>query len=257
MIEVIKNFSLTDLLDIIIITIISYRLFLLFKGTKTLYMFFGVIVLLLASFIANTFELRTTSWLLNGFSSYLFIILIIIFQPELRKALTILGEPKIKTAVSNKNLELENYLEEIIKAVTVLANRQIGALIVIERDTVLLDFVQAGIKIDSIISRDILLSIFIPYSPLHDGAVIITDSKIAYAGTILPLTKKENIDKRFGTRHRAAIGITEETDAVCIVVSEERGTISVSVGGKISTELDVEMLRQTLLSLISKRKVIK
>ena len=141
------------------------------------------------------------------------------------------------------------YLEEIIRAVTVLANRQIGALIVIERYTDLSEFIQAGTKLDAVISRDILISLFIPYSPLHDGAVIISDNRITYAGSILPLTKKDNLDKRFGTRHRAAIGITEDTDAICIFSY----TISVAYGGKITAGLDIDMLRDTLITLISNK----
>jgi uncharacterized protein (TIGR00159 family) len=246
--EIFKSFGVVDLVDIIIITFITYRLFLLFKGTKALYMFFGILFLLLASFISNMFHLKTTSWLLNGFTSYLFLILIIVFQPELRKALALLGEPRLKSG--SKIVGLEVYLEEIIRAVTVLANRQIGALIVIEKNTNLSDFVQAGTILDAVISRDLLISLFIPYSPLHDGAVIISNNKIVFAGAILPLTKKENLDKRFGTRHRAAIGITEETDAICIVVSEERGTISITNGGKITSDLDIDLLRDTLLALI-------
>ena len=178
----------------------------------------------------------------------MFLILIIVFQPELRKALALLGEPRLKSG--SKIVGLEVYLEEIIRAVTVLANRQIGALIVIEKNTNLSDFVQAGTILDAVISRDLLISLFIPYSPLHDGAVIISNNKIVFAGAILPLTKKENLDKRFGTRHRAAIGITEETDAICIVVSEERGTISITNGGKITSDLDIDLLRDTLLALI-------
>jgi uncharacterized protein (TIGR00159 family) len=248
MIGLFKSFGIIDLIDVVIITYISYRLFLLFKGTKALYMFFGVLLLLVASFIANLFHLKVTGWLLGGFTSYLFLILIILFQPELRKALAILGEPRIKGG--SKNASLAGYLDEIIRAVIVLANRQIGALIVIEGSTDLSDYIQAGTKLDSLITRDLLISIFIPYSPLHDGAVIISNNKIAAAGAILPLTKKENLDKRFGTRHRAAIGITEETDAICIVVSEERGSISIAYSGKITTDLDIDMLKETLLNLI-------
>jgi uncharacterized protein (TIGR00159 family) len=181
----------------------------------------------------------------------LFLILIIVFQPELRKALALLGEPRLKGG--SKIAGLEAYLDEIIRAVIVLANRQIGALIVIERNTDLTEFIQAGTKLDSLISRDILISLFIPYSPLHDGAVIISNNKITYAGTILPLTKKENLDKRFGTRHRAAIGITEETDAICIVVSEERGSISIAYSGRITTDLDIDTLKDTLGGLISSK----
>jgi len=246
MLRIISAISLIDVIDILIITTISYRLFLLFKGTKAVYMFFGIILLLFASYFVHSFDLKTTDWLLDNFTASIFLILIIVFQPEIRKALAVIGGPRIMGKNFSKVVETEDYLEEIIKAVAVLANRQIGALIVIENKTELNDHVQAGIQIDSIVSRDVLLSIFIPYSPLHDGAVIISAGKIAYAGTILPLTKKEELDKIFGTRHRAAVGITEETDAICIVVSEERGTISVASNGELNSGLDTEKLRQIL-----------
>ncbi|MDY6821756.1 MAG: diadenylate cyclase CdaA, partial [Deferribacterota bacterium] len=197
---------------------------------------------------SNMLKLTTTSWLLDSFTSYLFLILIIVFQPEFRRVLAALGEPRIRG--NNKSTEMASYLDEIIKAVIVLANRQIGALIVIERNNKLDEYIQAGTKLDAVVSRDILISIFIPYSPLHDGAVIVSNNKILYAASILPLTKIENLDRRFGTRHRAAIGITEETDAVCIVVSEERGSISISRGGKITTDLDIDTIRDTLNLLI-------
>ena len=143
---------------------------------------------------------------------------------------------------------------QLVRTATILANRQLGALIIIQRNTDIAHYVTLGQKIDSIVSKDLLLSIFIPYSPLHDGAVLLEGSRLTYAGCILPLTKREDIAQQYGTRHRAAIGITEETDAVVIVVSEERGEISVTEGGNIIPNLDANALRETLSKLIKINK---
>ncbi|BAI80501.1 conserved hypothetical protein [Deferribacter desulfuricans SSM1] len=247
MLEIIKDFSLIDLIDITIISFVIYRLLLLIKGTRAFNMFFGIVFLLLFSFISKFLGLKATSWMLSNFSGYLFLTIIILFQPEIRRALAALGETGIFGNFAQRRVAV---VDEIVKACTILANRQIGALIVIERNTDLSHYVQSMQKVDSLVTKEILLSIFIPYSPLHDGAVIIKEDRIVYAGAILPLTKRVDLDKAFGTRHRAAIGITEETDAVSIVVSEERGTIAVSANGRISTELDAEMLKNTLVSLL-------
>lgn len=238
--------SIIDILDIAIISYIIYRLLLLIKGTRAFYMLFGIIFLIFMSFIAKYLGLKTTSWVLSNFSGYLFLTIIILFQPEIRRALAFIGETKIFGYTSE---DITQTIDEIVKAATVLANRQIGALIVMQRDTELTHYIQAGTKLDSNVSKDLLISLFIPYSPLHDGAVIISGGKINYAGSILPLTKHENIDRKFGTRHRAALGISEETDAVSIVVSEERGTIAVAFKGNITSELDADMLRDTLYNI--------
>ena len=247
MLELIKNFSLIDLIDITIISFVIYRLLLLIKGTRAFYMFFGIIFLVVFSFIARFIGLKTTNWVLNNFSGYLFLTIIILFQPEIRRALAVIGETGIFGNFAERKALI---VDEIVKACTILANRQIGALIVIERKTDLEHYVQNLQKVDSVVTKELLLSIFIPYSPLHDGAVVIKDNRIMYAGAILPLTTRVDLDKSFGTRHRAAIGITEETDAISIVVSEERGTIAVAVNGRISTELDAEMLKNTLQTLL-------
>ncbi len=238
--------SLIDIIDIAIISYIIYRLLLLIKGTRAFYMVFGIIILIFVSFVSQYLGLKTTSWVLSNFSGYLFLTIIILFQPEIRRALAFIGETKM---FGTSGEDISYTIDELVKAATILANRQIGALIVMQRDTELSHYIQAGTKLDSNVCKDLLISIFIPYSPLHDGAVIISEGKIKYAGSILPLTKHENIDRKFGTRHRAALGITEETDSVSIVVSEERGTISVAFKGNITSELDADMLRDTLYNI--------
>lgn len=252
MIDVLMDFvtSLTvyDLIDILIISFIVYRLLLLIKGTRALYMLVSILMLLVFSAISKFIGLRTTGWVLDNFSGYLFLTIIILFQPEIRRALASFGESKF-FGVSSELSSVE--LDEIIKAAIILANRQIGALIVLQRGTDITHYVQIGTRVDSVVTRDLLMSIFIPYSPMHDGAVIVSDGRLKYAGCILPLTKREDLNRSLGTRHRAAIGITEETDAVAIVVSEEKGSMSVAAGGNLTTELDAEMLRQTLGHLFS------
>ena len=240
---VVSSLSIFDLVDVAIITLIIFKLLQMIRGTRTIQMIVSVVIILVLLTVSKTIGLRATTWLLSNFTGYLLIILVVIFQPELRRALMTLSESnffKVDKKVTNK------MLEEIVRAVTILANRQIGALIVIQRKTELVPVVTVGQLLDSEISRDLLISIFIPYSPLHDGAVLINGSRLSYAGCILPLTKREDIPQNFGTRHRAAIGITEETDAVVVVVSEERGSIAVAYGGRISTELDTEELQENL-----------
>ncbi len=249
--NVFSSLTIYDAIDVAIISFATYKILQLMRGSRTIYMVVSIVSLLLLLVVSKIVGLRTTSWILSNFTGYFFIMIIILFQPELRRALVALGETRFfgvnKTTTSKM-------MDEIIRAVTILANRQIGALVVLQRRIDLAPMITIGQTLDSEISRDLLISIFIPYSPLHDGAVVINGSRLAYAGCILPLTKREDINKQFGTRHRAAIGITEETDAVVVVVSEERGTISVVSGGVISTELDTESLQETLENLLTPDK---
>lgn len=245
-------FSYKDIIDIALISYVLYRLLLLIKGTRALYMLLSVFILLIILGISDFLGLRVTSWVLNNAAGYLFIMLVVIFQPEIRRALAFIGESNFfergSTSLNSK------VVDELVRSATILANRQLGALIIIQRNTKLIHYVQVGQKIDSLVSKDLLLSIFIPYSPLHDGAVLLEGSRLTYAGCILPLTKRDDISQVYGTRHRAAIGITEETDAIAIVVSEERGAIAVAMNGSITSELDASMLEETLKSIFNMKK---
>jgi diadenylate cyclase len=185
-------------------------------------------------------------WLLGTFLSSIFLLVIIVFQDDIRRALIQVGQTpfiKAKTLYSQS-------IEEIVKAVTALAEKKIGALIVIERTTGLGEFIESGTPLDAKVTRDLLYAIFQHDSPLHDGAVIIREGRIAVAGAILPLSTNPNISRRLGTRHRAAIGISEVSDAVAIVVSEETGSISVALGGKITRNIQPNALRQLLLNIL-------
>jgi len=252
MFELIKTLTIVDVIDIAIIGFVIYNILLLIKGTRALPMLVGIILLVFVSFAAKYLGLKTTSWVLNNFTGYLFIIIVVLFQQEIRRALAFIGETKVFGSSAKAKTFI---LDEIVKAATILANRQIGALIVLQRDTDLEHFLDdTGQRLDCQISREILISIFIPYSPLHDGAVIISDGKISTAGSILPLTRQLDLGKNYGTRHRAAVGVTEETDAISIAVSEEKGSITVAQNGVLSEELDADNLRDLLEDIFGAKK---
>jgi uncharacterized protein (TIGR00159 family) len=249
--NIIFSITVVDFLDMAIMAFIVYKVLQMMRGTRVFYMVIPIVGVIIMMPITQIFGLRTTNWMLSNFTGYLLVMIVILFQPELRRALLVLGEARFFRPSSNSAYKM---VEEVVRTVTILANRQIGALIVFQRKIDLTDTVTLGQKIDGEASRDLLLSIFIPYSPLHDGAVIINGSRLSYAACILPLTKREDISKSFGTRHRAAFGITEETDAVAVVVSEERGIISMVVGSIISTEMDAEALKTSLIEALGVKK---
>jgi diadenylate cyclase len=238
-----------DLLDILIVSIIVYRLLLFIKGTKAAQMLIGLGLLLGASLLSRYLELYTLDWLIQSFWSQAVIALIIVFQPEIRRALAQMGEAQfLQTFTSAEELKS---LEEIVRAAVALANRKIGALMVIERDTSLKDFVEIGTPLDAKVSKELLISIFHPASPIHDGAVVIRGNRVVAAGFFLPIPLSPEVSKAMGTRHRAGLGLAEETDAVVIVVSEETGMISLAVGGKLETNLDMARLRNALTDLFT------
>jgi diadenylate cyclase len=238
-----------DVLDILLVSIIVYRLLLFIKGTKAAQMLIGLGLLLGASLLSRYLELYTLDWLIQSFWSQAVIALIIVFQPEIRRALAQMGEAQfLQTFTSAEELKS---LEEIVRAAVALANRKIGALMVIERDTSLKDFVEIGTPLDAKVSKELLISIFHPASPIHDGAVVIKGNRVVAAGCFLPITFSPEVSKAMGTRHRAGLGLAEETDAVVIVVSEETGMISLAVGGKLETNLDMARLRNVLTDLFT------
>ena len=252
MIEFFKQLRWQDLVDVILISIIIYRLLLLVKGTKAAHMLMGLGVLVLASFLSRYFELYTMDWLIQSFWAQIVLAVIILFQPEIRRALAQMGETKFLHTLTSAE-ELKS-LDEIVKATIALANRKIGALITIERDTILKDFVEMGTPLDAKVTKEIILSIFHPTSPIHDGALVIKGNRIVAAGCFLPITMGPDISKSFGTRHRAGLGLSEETDAVIIVVSEETGDISMAMDGKLETHFDIGTLRDVLTDLFTTKK---
>ena len=216
MIDTLMHIGWRDALDIALVAAILYRLLLIIRGTKAAQMLIGLAVLLVASIVAKMVPLYTLDWLLHGFLGYIIIAMIVIFQPEIRRALAHMGQTSFLQAFASAE-ELKG-LEEIVKAVISLADRKIGGLIVIERETRLQDFVELGTQLDAKVSRELLMSIFHPTSPIHDGAVVIRGNRVVAAGCFLPLALAGNLSSTMGTRHRAALGITEETDAVVLIV---------------------------------------
>lgn len=237
-----------DLLDVAIVAFIVYRVLLLIRGTRAMQMLTGLGILGIAFFVSSTLELFTTHWVLSYFFDYLILIVIVLFQDDLRRALTNVGKnPFFSTASAEEELEM---IDEIARAATRLAKERIGGLIVIERETGLKNFIDTGSKLDSRVKSELLYSIFIPSSPIHDGAAIVTGGRIAAAGCFLPLSKDPNIDKRYGTRHRAALGLTEDSDAIVILISEEAGEAHLVKNGKITTNLNEQEIVQSLAALL-------
>jgi diadenylate cyclase len=245
------RFRWQDALDIVLVTIILYKMMMIVKGTIAARMLAGVAVLLLTLLIANTMQLYTIGWIIQSFWTQVVIAIIILFQPEIRKALAQMGESSFLQGFTSAE-ELK-CLDEIVKASVALSNRKIGALIVIERSVSLKEYVEIGSQLDAKASRDLLLSIFHPSSPIHDGAVVIRGNRILAAGCFLPIRLGSAVNKAYGTRHRAGIAISEETDAAAIIVSEETGTISLSIDGKIHAPLDMARLRETLTGLFTEQ----
>ncbi len=256
--ELLASFSwreaLTAGIDILIVYYVVYRALLLIKGTRAAQMLIGLVLVGAGFFAAKLLELTTLTWLLDNLINYSIIFFIVIFQHDIRRGLMRVGANLFATG---RHYEQTEVFEEIIKAAERLAHARIGALIVLERDADLTDYLnEAGEDIEAKTTEDLLVALFLPDSEnkLHDGAVIIKNLRIARAGAVLPLSGNAKLDKALGTRHRAAIGVTEETDAVVVVVSEERGTISLCFGGNIARDLDGATLRKALLGLFQKEK---
>lgn len=245
-IDVFRSIQLKDLIDILVVAFLIYKILLLLQGTKALQMLAGLAVIILLYFFSGILELLTLNWILDTFMSSLLILIIIVFQDDIRKALAKIGT----VPIARIQTEYSFGIEEVVKAVSKLAEKKVGALIVFEREISLKDYLEGAVLIDAKVSEELLISIFNPKSPLHDGAVIISGGKIVAAGVVLPLSTNPDIAKDLGTRHRAGIGITEVSDAVVIIVSEERGEISLAVGGKISRDITPATLRKMLSQLL-------
>jgi uncharacterized protein (TIGR00159 family) len=237
-----------DTIDIAIVAFGIYWLLLLIRGTRAVQILVGLMLLAGASLASRAFELGTLQWILDNFLSSAVLIIIVLFQADIRRALARVGRG-VFPAVSRR--EESQILEEVVRAAQSLAELGAGALIVLERETRLDDLVEAGVAVDAAVTKDLLNAIFMPSSPLHDGAVVIQAGRIAWAGCVLPLTLREGLPDGLGTRHRAAIGITEESDAVVVVVSEETSTISVVFGGELIRDLDGPRLRELLREILS------
>ena len=236
-----------DTVDILLVYYLCYRILLIIKGTRAFQMLLGIGLIVLALIASQSLEFYTLDWLIHSFWSQIVIASVVLFQPEIRRALAQMGERRLFKVLSP--VESSKFIEEIVKASVSMANKRIGALLVLERETDLSTIVEMGTTLDAKVSKEILTSIFLPYSPIHDGATIIRNGRIGAAGCFLPLTLSSNIAKSLGTRHRAAVGLTEETDAVVVVVSEETGEISMVMNGVIESNLDAAKLRKRISEL--------
>lgn len=242
--SVVANFTLRDALDIAVVTALIYWVLLLLRGTRAVQVMVGLIVLVVLSLLADFFQLFALRTILLFFLPSAPLIVVVLFQNDIRRGLARVGRGLFLRSVTAR-MESQ-MLEEVVRAAQTLSKRRIGALIVLERETVLDDQIEAGTLLDAAVSKDLLSSIFQPPSPLHDGAALIQGGRLASAGCILPLTQRSHLPEGLGTRHRAAVGITEETDAVVVVVSEETAAISVVLGGEVMHDLDAPRLRAVL-----------
>jgi diadenylate cyclase len=250
------NIEWRDIVDIVVMSFVFYRLILIIRGTRAEQLVKGLFLLLLAMVLSDQAGFDTLHWVLRQVMTVGLIAIPIVFQPELRRALEHLGRGKIfKSSFWNlNNQELDNMLDELNKALPVLVKKRMGALIVIERSTGLKEWIDTGIPVEGVVTAELLVNIFFPRSPLHDGAVIIQGNQIVAAGCYLPLTEEPNLGKELGTRHRAGIGISEQSDAVAIIVSEETGIISIAHDGVLTRYLDEKKLRILLSELCSPEK---
>lgn len=243
----ISTISVISILDIVLVAFLIYQFLVLVRGTRAAPMLVGVATLGLAFYFARLGDLRTLNWLLSTLLPFVVFALIVVFQSEIRHALANLGS---RISLMRSSSSVADVYDDIVLAANLFSQNQTGALIVIEREIGLRTYIESGVSLDARLSYDLLATVFRPSAPLHDGAVIVQRDRIAAAACFLPLSMNPVLSTQLGTRHRAAIGITEETDAVAVIISEETGTISMAVAGSIERELTVERLRERLSALL-------
>ena len=252
--------SINDVIDIAIVAYIFYKIFMFIKDTRAEQVFKGIILLLLVTSLSEAFKLHTLNWILLRALDLGFIAALIIFQPELRAGLEYIGRTNFNFFLKGNNISDENLnytIEEIVEALYSLSRQKIGALIIMERQTKIGEIINTGTGIDGEISRQLLINIFIPNTPLHDGAVVIRESKVKAAACFLPLTEGKDLSKDLGTRHRAAIGVSEISDCISLIVSEETGDVSIAKSGKLYRNVSKERMTNILknnLRIITEEK---
>ncbi|GAA0313959.1 diadenylate cyclase CdaA [Bacillus carboniphilus] len=245
------NFTILDyisnIVDVLLVWYVIYKLITVIRGTKAVQLLKGIFVIVIVQSFSGFLGFKTLGWMMEQALTWGFLAVIIIFQPELRRALEQLGRGKLfsKSGIQEEE-EQKQIVESIVKAVGYMAKRRIGALISIERETGLSDYIETGISLESNVSSELLINIFIPNTPLHDGAVVIQKNRVAAAACYLPLSESPYISKELGTRHRAALGISEVTDSITIVVSEETGSVSVTKNAELHRDLTMEAFSELL-----------
>jgi diadenylate cyclase len=234
-----------DLIDVVLVFMVIYKLLQIIRGTRAVQILTGLGVLSLALILSDRFKFTVLNYLLKQFFEYLFLIVVILFQDEIRRALANIGKNPFLSSASEKS-KAAQVLDEVCKAANVLAAKRIGALIVLERQHGLKNYAEGATIIDSEVSAELLVSIFNTSSPIHDGAVIISSGRVMAAGCFVPVTLEGDLDRNLGTRHRAAVGLSQETDALVVVLSEERGEISLVEMGELYRDLNLQTLRKKL-----------
>ncbi|MFT5875168.1 MAG: diadenylate cyclase [Clostridium sp.] len=255
MLGTIKNISVFSILDILVVALIFYKTYMLMKETRAEQLLKGIVLIFVLIPISDLLNLTMLNWILNKTITIGVLTIVIIFQPEIRSALEHIG----RTAFTEKHIFedeeiMEKVITEIVNAVEILSNSKTGALIVMEQRTGIGEIIKTGTTMDAVISTALLENIFVVNTPLHDGATVIRNDRIIAAGCFLPLTNNDKISKKLGTRHRAAIGITETSDALTIIVSEETGTISLAMNGRLVRNYDKDKLKKILVQIIRRRQ---
>ena len=244
-----------DVVDILVVAFFFYRIYALIKNTRATALLKGLLFLGFLSLLSGSLQLHVVNWILEKLMTVLIVALPVVFQPELRRALEQIGRGKlyISSQVMNET-DWESVIDDVVEASEIMAEKRIGALIVFEYSVGLDDYIDSGIRVDGLVSKELLGNIFIVNTPLHDGAVIIREGRIMAAGCLLPLTRDRSLSSEMGTRHRAAIGLSEQADCVVVVVSEETGIISYAYGGHIYRHMDSESLRNRLRTFLLQKK---
>jgi diadenylate cyclase len=250
LLSVLSHFGWRDFIDVLIVAVVVYEILTLVRGTRAVQMAVGAGLLVLLFYASRWAHLQTVNWLIRNMVGYLVFALIVLFQSDIRRALAHFGRTPFG-AFFTRPQRAEEMIEEVVVAAGILSGQRVGGIVAIERSIGLRNYIEGGIPLDATVTNDLLVTIFRPGTPLHDGAVIIQGERIAAAACFLPLTVNPRVSKDFGTRHRAAIGLTEETDAVTVIVSEETGRISLALEGGIESLLTTDALRQRLRELLT------
>jgi len=248
--EMIGQLRWQDAVDVGIIAFLVYRLLQIVRGSRAMQMIVGLAVILVAYVSSRVLGLFTLNWILDNFLASIILVVIVIFQSDIRRALTQVGTAPLFGTAERVVQRREDIIEEIVQAAAALAGKKVGGLIAMEREVGLNEYMEIGTRLDARVSRELVESVFLPHSPIHDGALVIQKGRISAARCLLPLSANPNLKKTWGTRHRAAIGVTEETDAVAVLISEQEGTVALVVGGTVTENIAGARLRAALHELV-------
>jgi len=250
MLEMVGQLRWQDFIDIGIITFLVYRLLQIVRGSRAMQMIVGLAVILVAYISSRLLGLFTLNWIIDNFLGSIILVVIVIFQSDIRRALTQVGTAPLFGAAERMVQARGDIIEEVVEAAESLVQKKVGGLIVWQREVGLNEYMEIGTRLDARVSRELLESVFLPNSPIHDGALVIQKGRVTAVRCLLPLSTAPNLKKSWGTRHRAALGVTEETDAVAIVISEQEGTIALVVSGNVTENIDAPRLRAALEGLV-------